>query len=59
METMSTETKSADAMAPGFTKAAALDTGVSKKTIAVSPSAVERNTADTSLKPSTSALAAK
>lgn len=41
METMSTETKSADSMAPGFKKTEAIDTGVSKKTIAVSPAAVE------------------
>ena len=41
METMSTETKATDSMAPGFKKAEAIDTGVSKKTIAVSPAAVE------------------
>ena len=41
METMSTETKATDSMAPGFKKAEAIDTGISKKTIAVSPAAVE------------------
>jgi iron-sulfur cluster assembly protein len=41
MGTMSSETKAADGMAPGFQKTEAIDTGVSKKTIAVSPAAVE------------------
>jgi iron-sulfur cluster assembly protein len=41
MDTMSTETDRSTADAPGFQKVAPLDTGVSKKTIAVSAPAVE------------------